>query len=86
MEWIIGSLLIPVAGLCYKIFRNYQRDIQEKEARLIALANRVLILEQKVETIEGDVVEIKELRDDISDIKQDLRVALVLLEERKRVP
>lgn len=86
MEWLIGSLLIPLGVFIYKLVRNYQSDSAMKEARLADLTTRVSLVEQKVAGIEGDIVEIKELRDDISDIKQDLRVALVLLEERKRVP
>ncbi|HHD2920225.1 hypothetical protein ACO1ZG_21765 [Enterobacter kobei] len=82
MEWILGSVLIPVVIWCYSIYKDRINDNKANEERFGDMETRISVVETKLETIERDVTEIKKLADKIEQIQMDLVKVLTLLEER----
>lgn len=82
MEWLFGSLLIPVIAWLWTVYRDRKADADANETRFYQLESRVTVMETKLETLENDVTEIKKLSEKIEKIQLDLMRVLTLLEER----
>jgi len=82
MEWLLGSVLVPIIVWLYTIYRDRKQDYDRNETRFYDLESRVTIAETQIETLERDVTEIQKLSDKIEQIQMDLVRVLTLLEER----
>jgi len=82
MEWLLGSILVPVIVWLWTVYRDRKADYDRNEERFYDLESRVTIAETKLETLERDVTEIQKLSKKIEQIQMDLVRVLTLLEER----
>jgi peptidoglycan hydrolase CwlO-like protein len=82
MEWLLGSVLIPIIVWLYTIYRDRKKDYDRNESRFYDLESRVTVAETQIETLERDVSEIQKLSNKIEQIQMDLVRVLTLLEER----
>lgn len=82
MEWLFGTVLIPIVIWLYTVYRDRLDDFNRNEERFYELESRVTIAETKLETLERDVTEIQKLSEKIEQIQMDLVRVLTLLEER----
>lgn len=82
MEWLFGSILIPVVVWLWTVYRDRKDDYDRNEERFYELESRVTVAETKLETLERDVTEIQKLSEKIEQIQMDLVRVLTLLEER----
>lgn len=82
MEWLFGSILIPVVVWLWTVYRDRKNDYDRNEERFYELESRVTVAETKLETLERDVTEIQKLSEKIEQIQMDLVRVLTLLEER----
>jgi len=87
MEWIITGLLVPVIFGVWQITTKHLDNKKEQEKRLDDLNNRVTIAESKINSLEVDITEIKEIKEEINLIRLDIMKLVTLMEERtKRGP
>ncbi|MDF9910189.1 hypothetical protein [Pantoea agglomerans] len=82
MEWLLGSVLIPIVIWLWTVYRDRLADNKDNEERFGELETRISVAETKLETLERDVTEIKKMSDKIEQIQMDLIKVLTLLEER----
>lgn len=84
MEWIIGSLFVPVVIFLWQIYRERRKDLIDNESRFSDIEIRVSLQEQKIISIENDISEIDKLIQDITELKINVARILTILEERDR--
>lgn len=84
MEWLLGSVLIPIVIWLWAVYRDRLADNKDNEERFGELETRISVAETKLETLERDVTEIKKMSDKIEQIQMDLIKVLTLLEERTK--
>lgn len=84
MEWLLGSVLIPIVIWLWTVYRDRLADNKVNEERFGELETRISVAETKLETLERDVTEIKKMSDKIEQIQMDLIKVLTLLEERTK--
>lgn len=84
MEWIITGLLIPVILGVWQMVTKYLDNKKEHEKRLDDLNTRVTVAEGKIDNLEVDITEIKEIREEIKNIRIDISKLITLIEERTK--
>jgi uridine kinase len=84
MEWILGSVLIPLIGFIWKIHRDIKEDGRSTEHRFVQVEQRVTINEQKIQTLQKEISEIDKLVSELTEVKINIAKILTILEERSK--
>jgi len=84
MDWIIGGLIVPLLAGVWAMFHKYVETKRDQEERLDDLTTRVTIAEGKLNNLEVDITEIKDLRNEIKLIRMDITKLITLIEERTK--
>jgi uncharacterized coiled-coil protein SlyX len=84
MEWIIGSVLLPLIGFIWKIHRDIKDDNNKNEHRFVQIETRVTINEQKIQTLQKEISEIDKLVSELTEVKINIAKILTILEERQK--
>jgi len=82
MEWLAGSVLIPIVIWLWTIYRDRKADYDRNEERFYNLESRVTVVETRIESIEHDVTEIQKLNDKLDKLQTDLIRVITILDER----
>ncbi|EPC4186371.1 hypothetical protein ACRZQ5_002492 [Salmonella enterica subsp. enterica serovar Infantis] len=85
MEWLaIGALAATVIGLIVKFTNWTFSGVKRYEHRIGMIESKLKLLEQRTETIEDDILELKLVVKEISDIKVELAQIKTILEVLER--
>ncbi|EAA7669394.1 hypothetical protein GRT64_000147 [Salmonella enterica] len=85
MEWLaIGALAATVIGLIGKFTNWTFSGVKRYEHRIGMIESKLKLLEQRTETIEDDILELKLVVKEISGIKVELAQIKTILEVLER--
>lgn len=76
MEWLFSVVLIPVFAFIVKAWLRSRKEINDK---INALEARLLAAEFKIDELTDDIEEVKTIRDDLGEVKLDIREIKTLL-------
>lgn len=82
MEWLIGSVLVPIIIWLWSIYKDRKADYERNEERFYELESRVTVTETKITAIEHDVTEIQKINDKLDKVSSDLIRVITILDER----
>lgn len=82
MEWLIGSILVPIIIWLWSVYKDRKTDYERNEERFYELESRVTVTETKIEAIEHDVTEIQKINDKLDKVSSDLIRVITILDER----
>jgi hypothetical protein len=79
-EWLITVVIIPIIVFLFKGYFRHQKNFND---RISVLEQKVQVVELTILDLRDDVEEIKKIKDDLSDVKLDIREIKTLLNNSK---